>query len=187
DMAQKFNIPKVYPNYQEMLEQEKPDFVDIITPPDSHLEICTYVAEQKLNTICQKPLAPEYRDALKIVEAASQQGIRFMVHENYRFQPWHREIKKLLEAGEIGDLHYMNFRCRMGDGWQENAYLDRQPYFREMPRLFIHETGIHFIDVFRFLAGEIVSVHAHLKKLNAGIKGEDFALVSFNFKKPVLG
>ena len=186
-MAREYNIPKIYNSYEKMIEYEKPDFIDIITPPESHLEICTYAANQKLNIICQKPLAPELFEALEIVEAINKQGVRFMVHENFRFQPWHREIKKILEKNEIGDLHFMNFRCRMGDGWSEKAYMDRQPYFREMPRLFIHETGIHFIDVFRFLAGDIVRVNAHFKRLNNNIQGEDSAFVTFEFKEPVFG
>lgn len=186
-MASVFNIPRVYNSYQKMIEDEKPDFIDIITPPESHLEICTNAANQKINIICQKPLAPEFNDALEIMKAVNKENIKFMVHENYRFQPWHREIKKLLENDEIGELHFMNFRCRMGDGWPENAYLDRQPYFREMPRLFMHETGIHFIDVFRFLAGDIVKVNALIKRLNKNIQGEDAALVSFEFKAPVFG
>ena len=56
-----------------------------------------------------------------------------------------------------------------------------------MPRLFIYETGIHYIDVFRFLAGEIKSVFARLKRLNQDIKGEDFAIVIFEFENGTTG
>ena len=71
---------------------------------------------------------------------------------------------------------------RTGDGWPDDAYLDRQPYFRTMPRLLVYETGIHFIDTFRFLLGEVHSVFADLRKLNSHIKGEDCGLVFFTFK-----
>jgi hypothetical protein len=54
------------------------------------------------------------------------------------------------------------FRMRMGDGWGEDAYLARQPYFRKMPRMLVYETGVHFIDTFRFLAGEIERVYCAL-------------------------
>jgi predicted dehydrogenase len=76
---------------------------------------------------------------------------------------------------------------RMGDGWGEDAYLGRQPYFRTMPRLLVYETGIHFIDTYRYLAGEIESVYADLRKLNRGIAGEDCGLVIFNFKSGARG
>jgi len=110
-----------------------------------------------------------------------------MVHENWRFQPWYREIKNLLDAHVIGDLHTMSFRKRMGDGWGNDAYLDRQPYFRDYPRLIVYENGIHFIDTFRYLAGEIKSVYAKLRKMNQLIKGEDWAMVMFDFEQDVVG
>jgi predicted dehydrogenase len=140
-----------------------------------------FAADRGIDVICQKPLAPTFEEAKKIVDYAKHAGIRFMVHENWRFQPWHREIKKLIQNNEIGPIHFMNWRKRMGDGWGENAYIPRQPYFRDYPRLIVYENGIHFIDTFRFLGGEIKRVYAHLKKLNPVIAGEDFALVNFEF------
>ncbi len=182
----KYGIQRHYTDYREMIEKEKPDFVDIITPPETHLEMTKFAADRDIDVICQKPLAPTFEEAKKIVEYATASGIRFMVHENWRFQPWHREIKKLILNEEIGKMHFMNWRKRMGDGWGENAYIPRQPYFREYPRLIVYENGIHFIDTFRYLGGEIKRVFAYLKKLNPVIAGEDFALVNFEFENPDL-
>jgi predicted dehydrogenase len=141
-----------------------------------------------INVICQKPLAPTFEQARQIVECADKAGIRFMVHENWRFQPWYREIRKLLDSGVVGDnIHSMYFRSRMGDGWGENAYLDRQPYFRDYPRLLVYENGVHFIDTYRYLAGEVKDVYAVLKKLNPVIAGEDYAAVIFNFASGATG
>jgi predicted dehydrogenase len=69
----------------------------------------------------------------------------------------------------------------MGDGWGDDAYLSRQPYFRDYKKLLIYETGVHFIDTFRYHAGEVKSVYAILKKLNPVIKGEDAGLMILNF------
>jgi predicted dehydrogenase len=140
-----------YADYREMLDKEKPDFVDIITPPSTHLEMCREAADRGINIICQKPLAPTFAEAVEIVEYCRKSGVRFMVHENWRFQPWYREIKKLIDTNKVGNVHYIFFRSRMGDGWGENAYIPRQPYFREYPRLLIFENGIHFIDTYRYL------------------------------------
>jgi len=187
-VMEKFKIRHHYQDYREMLEKEKPDFVDIITPPPTHLKMCKTAADLGIHVICQKPLAPTFSEACQIVEYTNAAGIRFMVHENFRFQPWHREIKRLLDQGVIGErLHAINFRSRMGDGWGEDAYLKRQPYFREYPRLLIYETGVHFIDTFRFLAGEIRCVYAILKRLNPVIKGEDFGILVFEFVSGAVG
>lgn len=181
-LMQQYRIERHYTDFREMIDQEKPDFIDIITPPETHLEITRYAAARGIHVICQKPLAPTLVEAQQIVDIARQAGIRFMVHENWRFQPWHREIKKIIDADELGPIHLMNWRKRMGDGWGPDAYIPRQPYFRDYPKLIVYENGIHFIDTFRYLGGEIKRVYAHLKKLNPVIAGEDFALVNFEFE-----
>ena len=184
----KYGIPRQYTEFARMLDEEDPDFVDIITRPESHLAMVEQAAQRNKAIICQKALAPTFDEAQQIVDVAESAGVRLMVHENFRFQPWYREIKRLLDQGEIGDrLHSISFQCRTGDGWQTDAYLDRQPYFRTMPRLLIFETGVHFVDTFRFLAGEIDGVYASLRKLNSQIVGEDTATVMFEFASGAAG
>lgn len=187
-IREKFRIPHWYTDHARMFDEQQPDFVDIISPPPTHKAICAEAARRGLHIICQKPLGTSAAEAREIVENARQAGVRFMVHENFRFQPWHREIKRQIAAGAIGDrLHSLAFRTRMGDGWGENAYIPRQPYFREYPRLLVYETGVHFIDTFRFLAGEMVRVMAWLRRLNPVIKGEDCGLLVFEFTNGALG
>jgi len=184
----KFGIANHYADYRAMLEKEEPDFVDIITPPPTHLEMCKVAADLGIHVVCQKPLAPTFDEARQIVDYTGRAGIRFMVHENWRFQPWYREIKKLLGSGVIGDrIHSLYFRSRMGDGWGKDAYIPRQPYFRDYPRLLVYESGIHFIDTYRYIAGEIEEVYAVVKRLNPAIAGEDCAVVVFHFASGASG
>ena len=187
EIQQKFGITRCYADWREMLDAEKPDFLDIITPPPTHAEICAEAAKRGIHIICQKPLAPTLNEAREIVANASAGGVRLMVHENFRFQPWHRELKRQLDAGAIGEVFSLSFRSRMGDGWGPDAYLPRQPYFRDYPRLLVYETGLHFIDTFRYLAGDITRVTAWLRKLNPVIQGEDCGLLVFEFANGAVG
>ena len=181
-VASAHDITKVYTDAEAMLDAEKPDFVDVITRPDSHLGLVRLAAKRGIDVICQKPLAPTFAEAQELVALAESAGVRLMVHENFRFQPWHREIRSLLDSGAIGDrVQTVTARTRTGDGWQPDAYLARQPYFRTMPRLLVFETGVHFIDTFRYLAGEIDGVYASLRKLNPDIAGEDAGMLLFEF------
>lgn len=187
-VAAQSGIPRTYSDPAFALRDAKPDFVDVITRPDSHLSLIELAAAQRLPIICQKPLAPDFATAVKLVETARAASVPLMVHENFRFQPWHREIKRLLVNRTIGDrLHSLTCRSRMGDGFGDDAYLSRQPYFRQMPRLLVHETGVHFIDLFRFLAGEINEVYAVLRRLNPVISGEDSGLLMFRFDSGAVG
>jgi predicted dehydrogenase len=122
-----------------------------------------------------------------MVQIAKDAGITFVAHENFRFQPWYREARRLIEAGVLGEIHNIGFRLRPGDGQGPRAYLERQPYFQAMPRFLIHETAIHMIDTFRYLLGEMSGVFARLRRLNPHIKGEDAGLVLFDFASGAAG
>ncbi len=105
------------------------------------------------------------------------------MHENFRWQPWYREAKRLIDSGTLGTLHSIAFRLRPGDGQGLDAYLDRQPYFQRMPRFLVFETAIHWIDTFRFLLGEVEAVAARLRRINPAIDGEDAGYIIFEFAR----
>ncbi len=186
--AKKHHVETVLTDPAEAMGCPEITFVDIATPPASHLELVPLAIQHRLAIICQKPVAPTAAEAKTIFDLVHRYEQPFMVHENFRFQPWYREIRRLIDTGAIGSkLHTISMRTRMGDGWGEDAYLARQPYFREMPRLLVHETGVHFVDTFRFLAGEIDSVHATLRRWNSAIAGEDAGLITFRFQSGAVG
>ena len=176
-----------YTDAAEMLDREKPDLLDIVTPPESHLELVRLAASRGVPAICQKPLAPTYEEAALIVDTAERAGAPLLVHENFRWTPWHREARRLIDAGALGTLHCVSFRLRPGDGQGARAYLDRQPYFQAMPRFLVHETAIHWIDTFRFLMGEVTSVYASLRRINPAIAGEDAGYILFEFASGAAG
>jgi predicted dehydrogenase len=116
------------------------------------------------------------------VEAAERAGATLIVHENFRWQPWYREARRLINQEKLGQLHSIAFRLRPGDGQGPRAYLDRQPYFQRMQRFLVHETAIHWIDTFRSLMGEVRSVYACLRRMNPAIAGEDAGYIVFEFE-----
>ncbi len=180
-VAQEYSIPSTYTDFSLMLDEAKPDLVDIITPPETHLEYVTAAIERGIPCICQKPFTTSLEEAEKLTQLIKEKNATVIIHENFRFQPWYQEIKKILLSEQLGELYNLTFRLRPGDGQGQEAYLARQPYFRNMERFLIHETGIHWVDVFRYLLGEVDSVYADLQQLNPVIKGEDAGIVLFQF------
>ncbi|MEM8699560.1 MAG: Gfo/Idh/MocA family oxidoreductase, partial [Pseudomonadota bacterium] len=167
----------------EMLTAIAPEIVDIITPPASHADLIRQaLAAKPLAVICQKPFCRNLTEARAMAEAAEAAGIPLLVHENFRFQPWYRKLKERILAGDLGMLMQVSFRLRPGDGQGVRAYLDRQPYFQKMPRFLIHETGVHWIDTFRYLMGSPDWVWADLRRLNPAIAGEDAVIVVFGHR-----
>lgn len=172
-----------FDDLSQMLIQTKPDILDIITPPTTHLDFIKIALEHGIQTIiCQKPFCNNIKEAEEAILLAEEKGTNIIVHENFRFQPWYRKIKQVLDEHLIGDLHQITFRLRTGDGQGPSAYLERQPYFQKMPKFLIHETGVHWIDTFCFLMNETPqSVYADLRKLNQAILGEDAGYMILEF------
>lgn len=180
-IAEQYGVQHTYLDAERMLDEIKPDLIDIITTPETHQHFVSMAAERGIATICQKPLAPTLDGAKLIVETAERHNTLLVAHENWRFKPWFREAKRLLDEGRIGAPYSVAFSMRPGDGQGKEAYMDRQPYFQQMPRFWVHETGIHMVDVFRYLMGEVSGVFARLKKRNPHIAGEDSGYVLFDY------
>ena len=172
-----FGVSATFSNKEDLVTAVDFDVIDIITPPPTHLALIEFFAELGKHIICQKPLAPTYVQSLQIAAVVRQMAGRFMVHENFRFQPWYRQIHQEIKSGRVGQqIHTVQVRLRTGDGWGEDAYLARQPYFRKMKRFFMQETGVHYVDVARFLLGEVAHVTGHLRRFNPRNTGRRLCL-----------
>ncbi|MDT5207653.1 MAG: D-apiose dehydrogenase [Mycobacterium sp.] len=176
----------VYPDHVTALAAEHIDFVDIATVPALHRELVMYAADRGLSILCQKPFVDSLADARFLADYCADKGVRCVVNENWRWRPWYRRIKSLLDEGAVGMPHYAAVTCHRdlvlpnADGTHPDL-LVRQPYTRDMPRLILLEWGIHLIDVMRYLFGPITSVDAGLRRVSPFVRGEDVARVQFRF------
>jgi D-apiose dehydrogenase len=178
--AERHGIARSYESVETMLDAERPDFVDIVTRPDTHLPITQLAAARGLHVICQKPMAPTMAECVAMCEACDAAGVRLLIHENWRWQPWYREAARLIAAGEIGALRRVAFDWRTGDGTGPEPFA-AQPYFRAMPRLLIYESLVHILDTFRFLGGELRVTACSTRRVNPIIAGEDWAEIHCAF------
>jgi D-apiose dehydrogenase len=179
-LGERYQIPHLTTRISDVA-QHGVDIIDVVTPPASHVELVEQLLPLKKIIICQKPFTPSTAEAERLTQRAESAGVPLVIHENFRFAPWFREIKRLIDADFFGTLHTVSFRLRPGDGQGPQAYLDRQPYFQKMPKFLVRETAIHFVDTFRFLCGEVRSVTAKLRRANPVIAGEDAGYLFFDF------
>lgn len=181
DRAASTGLP-AFGDLDEMLSEARPDVLDIITPPSTHARaVRTALAAGIPTIICQKPFTDSLEDGRAVVAEADAAGATLLIHDNFRFQPWYRAMRRAIEAGDIGDPRQLTFRMRTGDGRGPDAYLDRQPYFQTAPRLLVRETAVHWIDTFRYLLGDPVGVYADLRRENPVIAGEDAGYILFDY------
>ncbi|MGE0757910.1 MAG: Gfo/Idh/MocA family protein [Pirellulaceae bacterium] len=180
ELTGRYDLPRAYESLEAMFDAERPQFVDIVTRPESHLELVRIAAQRGAHVICQKPMAPTWDDCLAMCEACERAGVRLLIHENWRWQAWYRAIRRLLDEDRCGRVVQATFFWRTGDGRGSEPYA-AQPYFRTMPRLLVYETLVHLLDTFRFLFGEIQTVSCRNQRVNEAIAGEDQSHIVVSF------
>ena len=171
-VAQKFSIPSIYDNPEELLTNENLDFIDIITEIDGHAPLVYLAAKHKIPVICQKPMAPDLETAKKMVNTCQNSGVPFYIHENWRWQTPLRALKEILDQQPIGNI----FRARI-DMISGFPLFDNQPLLKTLQKFIITDLGSHILDVARFLFGEAGSIYCQIKKIHPDIAGEDVATI----------
>ena len=185
--ADAFDIPSVYADAQSMFAREPLDAVDIASPRETHALLVRLAASHGIPTLCQKPLAPTFNAAAQLVADIAGidgiDGMRLMVHENWRFRPCYRQIAEWLRADRIGRVHQAQMTL-LSAGLLPDARgvlpaLERQPFIATLDRALVMEILIHHIDTLRFLLGEMAVAHARTGRHTGALAGEDRATIVF--------
>lgn len=106
-IADKFNVPRAYTDYQQMLAKEEIEVVDVCTSTDTHLPITMAALEAGRDVFVEKPIARRYLEAVQMADAAKQFKKKVMVGMNNRFRPDTMILKSFVEKGEIGKIFYV--------------------------------------------------------------------------------
>lgn len=178
--ADAFAIPRRYTDMATMLDEAELDVLDIASPRHLHAAHVRAGAARGLPMLCQKPLGVDLAEAEALV-AGLGPDVPLMVHENWRFRPYYRQLKRWLEEGLVGDitairLDFHSSGMIAGPDGQRPA-LVRQPFFRNEKRLLVTEVLIHHLDTLRYLFGGFDLVTARLGRSNDEILGEDSAIL----------
>lgn len=177
-VAERFGVPRVYDDAEQLFQNEELDFVDIITEVPAHAPLVFLAAQYQVPVICQKPMAPDYETACQMVEACGRAGVPFMVHENFRWQAPVRALKEILDSDPIG----RPFRARIDfiHKVPDSAW-DSQPMIKQLPHLALTDLGSHVLDLARFFFGEPQSLYCQTHRVRKDIAGEDVASVTMHF------
>ena len=100
---------KVFKDYRDLLKLDL-DAVYVCTPNRSHSEIAVAALEAKKHVMCEKPMAINYAEALKMAEAAKRSGKLLTVGYQNRYRSDTQFLKKECAAGALGDIYYAKAR-----------------------------------------------------------------------------
>ena len=142
--------PKVYTDYKEMLKNEKLDAVDVCTPNLYHKQPSIDALNAGLHVIVEKPIAMSAKEAQAMCQAASKNERKLMVAQCQRFRPDVQLLKKMIDAGELGDIYYSRvwaLRRRGVPAWGVFIEKDKQG---GGPMI---DIGVHMLDMALYLMG----------------------------------
>jgi predicted dehydrogenase len=103
-LAAQFAVPRVEAEYGKLLEDSSIDAVHICAPNDQHMPMALAALEAGKHVVCEKPLCTTVDEARKLVAAAAKAGRRNCLNHNLRYYPLVQQIRRLREAGELGEI-----------------------------------------------------------------------------------
>src|SRR5271169_263709 len=106
-IAERFGFSRTYTDYQQMLETEDLDAIDVCTSTDMHPAITIASLKAGKDVFVEKPIARKHSEALQMEEAAKQYKRKLMVGMNNRFRPDTMILKSFLEKNELGKIFYI--------------------------------------------------------------------------------
>ncbi len=105
-LADQYGIPRVYSDWREMLEQERPDIVSVCLPNALHRELTLAALASGAHVLCEKPLATSVAEAHEMFEAARKHGRLLMAAQHLRFQAEAWAIKRVIDGGALGEIYH---------------------------------------------------------------------------------
>lgn len=147
--AEKYNIPRVYTDYRELLADPEIDAVSICTWNNSHAQISIAALQAGKHVLVEKPLCKTVEEALAVERAVRSSGRTLQVGFVRRYASNTRIVNALMENGEMGEIYYAKASCirKLGNpgGW-----------FADVERSGggpLIDIGVHVIDLCWYLMG----------------------------------
>ncbi len=146
-----------YTDWEEMIDTEQPDIVDICLPTYMHCEYTCKVLEKGCNVQCEKPMGLTKAECEKMLATAKRTGKKLMVGMCLRFEPLYLELKAMVEDGRFGRVRSAFFeRLSALPRWGYECW------FPDVSRSggVAYDMHIHDVDIIPFIFGEPEAVSA---------------------------
>ena len=161
DAAERLGFDAVETDWRAALDE-----IDVfynLGPTHVHVEPTVAALERDVHVFCEKPLAPRLSGAETVAEAARESDATTATGFNYRYVPALRLAKRMLDAGEFGDIR--RFRGQYLQNWQADP--DHEWVWRNDAETAgtgsLGDQGSHTLDLARWLVGDIERVTGHLE------------------------
>lgn len=181
----------LFTDYEEMLNEIKPDAVSVCTPNALHAPVSIAAANAGAHVLVEKPMATSDEEAKAMIEAAHKNGVYLMVGHNQRLMPPHVKAKELLQTGKLGKV--ISFRTSFGHPGPEGWSMDGREswFFRKSEAAMgaMGDLGVHKSDLIRWLLDdEVTEVASFIGTLDKkGTDVDDNAICLLRMKSAAFG
>jgi predicted dehydrogenase len=162
--AAKFGIPHAFGDYRQLIESGMVDVVHIAAPNRFHHEMALAVLKAGRHCICEKPLAMNSKQTSQLLRQAAKSKAAFAVNYNVRFYPGVLHLRKLVAAGELGEIIHVNGSYLQDWLFKETDYNWRLLSSEGGKLRAVADIGTHWMDTVSFiLDARILAVFADLQ------------------------
>src|SRR6516164_5140601 len=162
--ADNWGYESIETDWRKLLARKDIDAIDICTPNNTHAEIALAAANAGKMILCEKPLAMNGPEGLKMVQAVEKAKVPNLVWYNYRRVPAVTLAKKLIDEGRLGKIFH--YRANFLQDWTISADLPQGG--TALWRLDVTAAGsgvtgdllAHCLDTARWQNGEVRTVTA---------------------------
>ena len=184
EAGDKMGVEARYTDYRELLRHPGLDAVIIVTPDQLHREMVEESLKVGLPVLCEKPLALLREDLNAIVAASRASDKKLMVGQICRFTPGFAKAKELIDAGELGDIYYVE--SEYAHDYQ--AILSENGWRSDPDRNGVVGGGCHAVDLLRWIAGDPIEVTAYANhKMLPIVPYDDCTIAILRFENDVIG
>ena len=113
EQMEEFPDQRHYTSFDEMLEKEELDILDICLPSYLHVDAAVKAMDRGIHVICEKPIAFREEEVERAYEAARRNGVCFMIAQVLRFWPEYELLKNIFDSARYGKL-LSGYMCRLG-------------------------------------------------------------------------
>jgi predicted dehydrogenase len=158
----------------DLLDDPAIDAIYLATPVSSHFDLARRALEAGKHVLIEKPMATDLGQARELQALAEARRRTLMVGHTFVFSPPVRKVKELIEAGQVGDIHYIETtRVNLGL-FQKDASV-------------LWDLGPHDLSILMYWLSEVpISVSARGRSYHGGEALEDVAFVTLEFPSGVL-
>jgi predicted dehydrogenase len=121
-LADRFGVPDVFTDFEELLDSDELDAVVIATPNHLHEPHVLSALRKKLHVLCERPLSLSVRGVERCIAAAQKAEVRLVVGHNHRFRADVQALDQFIRNGELGQVTSIRtgaFHMKHGaDGWR---------------------------------------------------------------------